>query len=178
MRIDSPDSFRGPEPRFRASIATANLAALVLLLACSASYAQDGSDFQRWNLVVGIGYGNPSGHVQVRENQIEGTRLDFGSGLGVDHMSNMDLRIGFALDPDRSVQLVLQNYDLTGSTLLSQDVNFNGATFAAGTRLKTVTSFPAFLRATLFYQQTLVHFGNGGTFSGRVDSPSTRSISD
>lgn len=163
----SPASSRGAKPRLRASIATASLAALVLLLACSASYAQDDSDFQRWNLALGIGYGKPSGHVQVRENQIEGTRLDFGSGLGVDHMSNIDLRVGFAFDADRSVQLVLQNFDLTGSTPLSQEVNFNGATFAAGTRLKTVTRFPAFLRATLFYQQTLVHFGNGGTFSGR-----------
>lgn len=137
-------------------------------LVCGIANAQDAGSFTHWQVSLAAAYGNPSGYVQVRENQIEGTRLDFGSGLGVNHMSDEALRVAYRIDPDQSVQLVLQNYSLTGSTVLPQDVDFNGATFSAGTRLRTVTHFPDFLRATLFYQRTLSQFANGGSLSGRA----------
>lgn len=160
-----PPSNRFPNLR-RAGILC--LVAAVPYLTCGIANAQDAAGFEHWQVALNVGYGDPSGYVQVRENQIEGTRLDFDSDLDVNHMSDVALRVAYRIDPDQSVQLVLQNYTLTGSTMLPQDVNFNGATFAAGTRLRTVTRFPDFLRATLFYRRTLSQFTNGGSLSGRA----------
>ena len=154
--------------RFARIMGTRVAIAWLTLCACGIGHAQDSNDLARWSIALAGGYGDANGHVQVRENQIEGTRLDFGSGLGVHRLSDMDLSVRYRFDTDQSVQLDLRNYNLTGSTLLSRNVYFNGATFAAGTQLHTVTSFPNFLRATLFYQRTLSHFGNGGTLSGRA----------
>ena len=137
-------------------------------LACGIANAHEAESFAHWQVALTLGYGDPSGYVQVRENQIEGTRLDFGSGLGVNHLSGEALQIAYRIDPDQSVQMVLQNDTLSGSTVLPQDVYFNGATFAAGTRLRTVTHFPDFLRATVFYQRTFSRFPNGGSLSGRA----------
>jgi len=160
-----PPSSRFPNLR-RAGILC--LVAAVPYLTYGIANAQDADSFAHWQVALAMGYGDPSGYVQVRENQIEGTRLAFGSDLDVNHMSVEALRVAYRIDPDQSVQLVLQNYTLTGSTVLPQDVNFNGATLAAGTRLRTVTRFPDFLRATLFYQRTLSQFANGGSLSGRA----------
>jgi len=153
------------------------LVAAVPSLTCGIANAQDAAGFAHWQVSLDVGYGDPSGYVQVRENQIEGTRLDFGSDLDVNHMSDETLRVAYRIDPDQSVQLVLQNYTLTGSTMLPQDVNFNGATLAAGTRLRTITRFPDFLRATLFYQRTLSQFSNGVHCPAALVSPSRASPS-
>lgn len=140
----------------------------VAYLVSGVANAQDAGSFAHWQVALAVGYGDPSGYVQVRENQIEGTHLDFGSDLGVNHMSDEALRVAYRIDPNQSVQFVLRNYTLTGSTVLPENVDFNGATFAAGTRLRTLTHFPDFLRATLFYQRALSQFANGGSLSGRT----------
>ncbi|HEX5352962.1 MAG TPA: hypothetical protein VFW60_02680 [Rhodanobacteraceae bacterium] len=160
-----PPSNRLPNLR-RAAILC--LVAAVPYLTCGIANARDAASFAHWQVALDVGHGDPSGYVQVRENRIEGTRLDFGADLDVNHLSDEALRLAYRIDPDRSVQLVLQNYTLTGSTMLPQDVNFNGATLAADTRLRTVTRFPDFLRATLFYQRTLSRFANWGSLSGRA----------
>ena len=144
------------------------LVAAIPFLACGVANARDSESFAHWRVALTLGYGDPSGYVQVRENQIEGTRLDFGSDLGVNHLSNEALHVAYRIDPDQSVQMVLRNCTLSGSMVLPQDVHFNGATLAAGTRLRTITHFPDFLRATVFYQRTFSQFPNGGSLSGRA----------
>lgn len=159
---------RLPSNRF-SSLHRAGILCLVAAVSyptCGTANAQDAGHFAHWQVALAIGYGDPSGYVQVRENQIEGTRLDFGSDLDVNHLSNEALHVAYRIDPDQSVQMVLQNYALSGSTVLPRNVNFNGATLAAGTRLRTVTRFPDFLRATVFYQRALSQFANGGSLSG------------
>lgn len=170
MHTDGVPARRRSQPRLRRSAATLLFVAAMCAL-CTVSrpaYAQDGEAFRHWVVSVDGAWGKPSGHVQVRENQIEGTRLRFGPDLGIGDMSWESLWLQYRFDPDRSMQLILQNYTLTGSKLLPQNVNFNGATLAAGTVLSTVTRFPEFLRATAFYQGTLSHKAGGGILSGRV----------
>jgi hypothetical protein len=117
--------------------------------------AQGSEGFAHWTIALEGKYGAPSGHVQVRENRIQGTRLNFGSDLGVNDIWTAGFDLGYRFDTDNSLRFALQNETLICSKRLPQEVNFNGATLAGDTTLKTVTRFPNFLRTTLFYQHPL-----------------------
>jgi hypothetical protein len=125
-----------------------------------------------WTLRVGYEQGVPSGWVQVRENQIDGTHLSFGSDLGVHVVSS--IAVG-SMRPIGSgtVGVSVTATTLRGSTLLSQPVYFNGSTLMAGTVLKTRTEAGDFLRVVIDYAHRLARVGAHGELIGRAGLDAT-----
>ncbi len=104
--------------------------------------------------------GTPTGWVQVRETQIEGTRLNFRGDLRVDRAWTGEFAVRY-LRGRNTLRFVVQSYALDGTTTLPGDVRFNGATLAGGTPLATRTRFPWFFRATLTRERDLAAMGGG-----------------
>ena len=116
-----------------------------------------------WEISLEGGVGVPQGAVQVRENEIEGTRLDLRHDLGVRTWESLGLeavrRFGAASD----LRLSFGALFLGGSTTLPSDVFFNGCTLQGGTSLDTR---PLFLRVNALYERTVASLAGGG----RVDA--------
>jgi hypothetical protein len=135
-------------------------AAIIACLASPAGWTAAAQDAPapHWELSGGIRGGAPTGWVQVRENAVAGTRLDFGAGLNVHSLWSADLRAEYRFDARTSLALTVTGLALDGSTTIPQDVNFNGTTLAAGTTLTTATGFPHWMALTLAATRRVAQF--------------------
>lgn len=100
-----------------------------------------------------IEFGNRTGFigsdsfVQVRENAVNGTRLEF-PRLGL-HAANVPfLRSTYWVNARNALAARLRYFVLDGSHSLAAPVNFNGATLAAG---QTIRTQPLWYSVGLFY---------------------------
>ncbi len=132
------------------------------LLATAPARADNG-----WDLSVLAEVGSPGGWVQVREGDIQGTRLGIGNDLDINRMTTLRLRAIRSYSDLDEVHLGLATSTLDGSAMIDTPVNFNGATIAPG-RLDTVTHFQDFLALDASYWRRLVGFDNGGGIWGSV----------
>lgn len=108
----------------------------------------------------------PTGWVQVREREIEGTRLWFQPDLSVRHTHAYEIGGAYHLSDRTTFRLTVASNALDGRVTLPNDVTFNGATLAGGSTLVTRTHFPNFLRMTLTGERRLASIGGRGTLSG------------
>lgn len=119
-----------------------------------------------WDAGAFFETGSPGGWVQVRENQIEGTRLGFRQDLGAGSLHTV--AVGADLHPGRRTEwaILLESHSLSGRAVLPHSVNFNGATLAANSTLLTQTTFPSFLQVTVTARRRLASLPNGGSVRG------------
>jgi hypothetical protein len=120
-----------------------------------------------WDLSVFAEVGSPGGWVQVRENEIQGTRLGISDDLDVNRMTTLRLRAIRTYSDVDEVHLGFSASMLDGNATIDAPVTFNGATIAPG-RLDTVTHFQDFLAFDASYWRRLVGFDNGGGIWGSV----------
>src|SRR5690348_10802948 len=148
---------------FRSHLASAaSLSLAVGLMAAVPARADNG-----WDLSVLAEVGSPGGWVQVRENEIQGTRLGISDDLDVNHMTTLRLRAIKTYSDVNEVHLGFATSMLDGSATIDTPVNFNGATIAPG-RLDTITHFQDFLTFDASYWRRLTGFDNGGGIWGSV----------
>jgi len=118
-----------------------------------------------WELSVGGQVGVPRGYVQVRENQIRGTRLQLHRDLGIDTSESLTLGAAYHLTALDALRLTFDSVFLYGSSRLPTEVEFNGTTLRAGTDIDTR---PEFFRLTALYERRLLALGRGGYLAGHV----------
>ena len=109
--------------------------------------------------------GVPRGDVQVRENQIRGTRLQLHRDLGIDTSESLTLGAAYHLTALDALRLTFDSVFLYGSSRLPTEVEFNGTTLRAGTDIDTR---PEFFRLTALYERRLLALGRGGYLAGHV----------
>jgi hypothetical protein len=127
---------------------------------------------RRWTLRVGYEQGSPSGWVQVRENQIDGTHLAFGPDLGVHAVSAVAVGLRRTAGSG-SFGVTVTATTLRGSTRIARPVFFNGTTLTAGSVLKTRTEAGDFLRVVIDYAHPLARVGSSGELIGRAGLDAT-----
>lgn len=120
-----------------------------------------------WHLAASAEQGTPGGWVQVRENDIQGTRLGIHGRLGVNHMQTIRLRAWTPLSDVSELHLGFATSRLGGHTTLADPVYFNGTTVAPG-RLDTATGFQDFIAFDAAWWRRLLTFGRGGQLWGSV----------
>jgi opacity protein-like surface antigen len=121
----------------------------------------------RWELSLSArGAAAPSGWVQVREGDIEGTRLALRHDLGVRSTQTYELGAAYHLSDRTALRLSVLSNSVRGRVTLPSDVVFNGATLAGGSPLVTRTDFPNFMRVTLAGEHRFATVGGSGTLSG------------
>ncbi len=125
-----------------------------------------------WTLRVGYEQGSPSGWVQVRENRIDGTHLEFGPDLGVHAVSAVAVGVRRSAGAG-SFGMTVTATTLRGSAFIAQPVYFNGTTLTAGTVLKTRTEAGDFLRVVIDYAHPLARVGARGELIGRAGLDAT-----
>ena len=134
----------------------------------AASLPAQSTEPPKWQIGFGAALGTPGGWIQVREWDIEGTRLRFRRDLNVARIHELELRAEYHARPGRGIGLTLASWALNGSTRLPADVLFNGTTLAGGSILTTRTDFPNFLRITLDGWWPLARLGRHGSVSWSV----------
>ena len=159
-----------PRVRGLARVAFLFICSRPSLAACAGSMASDSP----WELSVGGQVGVPRGYVQVRENQIRGTRLQLHRDLGIDTSESLTLGAAYHLTALDALRLTFDSVFLYGSSRLPTEVEFNGTTLRAGTDIDTR---PEFFRLTALYERRLLALGRGaisrGTSASRMSfSPS------
>lgn len=112
-----------------------------------------------WEVSLDTRIGVPRGYVKVRENEIQGTRLELHRDLGIDVSEVVAAGAAYHLDSRSAVRASFETVFLYGSATLPRDVFFNGATLAGGT---TVRSRPEFFRMNIDYERDLVALARGG----------------
>lgn len=118
-----------------------------VMMALTASWPLPGAaDSASWTASVGIEAGTPGGWVQVRENAIQGTRLDFHQDLGVSHITSQDMTLRYAPDDSDFWAFTLKSYTLDGTAVPMHDVYYNGTTLEAGKGLSATTHLPDYLQ--------------------------------
>lgn len=138
-----------------------------VLFSAAAAPAQSSSQ-PTWQIRIGAALGTPDGWIQVREREIEGTRLRFRRDLNVRRVHTFELRAEYHPRPGSGFGLTLTSWALNGTATLPADVLFNGTTLAGGTALTTDTDFPDFVHITIDAWRRLSQIGNGGCLSGSV----------
>ena len=119
-----------------------------------------------WDLSVLADVGSPSGWVQVRENEIEGTRLHFGD-LDVNTMPGLHFHADKTFSDVSELHLGFSTFMLDGSTTIDEPVFFNGATIAPG-KLETRTRFQDFMEFDAAYWHRFTGFDRGGGIWGSI----------
>ncbi len=138
---------------------------LLLGVAASACAQTKALAANQWEVSVEGFAGIPDGTVQVRENQIVGTPLSLRHDLGVQSVWGLNLEAVRGLSASSWLRLEADAVFLRGSTVLPNDVFFNGCTLEGGTTLDT---HPDFFRLTALYEKRFVEFENGGWLSGEA----------
>jgi hypothetical protein len=133
----------------------------VFVPAATPAHADNG-----WDLSVLAEVGSPSGWVQVRENEIEGTRLHF-DDLDVNTMPGLHFRADKTFSDVSELHLGFSTFMLDGNTTIDEPVNFNGATIAPG-KLETRTRFQDFVEFDAAYWHRFAGFGQGGGIWGSI----------
>ena len=141
-----------PRPH-HVGLATLLLAAGLILPMCSRADSP-------WDVTIYAETGSPGGWVQVRENEIEGTRLHIDNDLDVNEMTTLRARATRWFSDDDQLRFGVAASMLDGSATLAEPVVFNGTTVAPG-KLDTVTHFQDFLEADVAYWHRLAAFDNG-----------------
>ena len=152
--------------RVRAVVPVAVLCGCALWSRPSAAQLPQRQPVFAWDAGAFFERGSPEGWVQVRENQIEGTRLGFRRDLGARSWQTVAVRA--ELHPGRRTEwtILLESHSLSGTAALPHEVNFNGATLAANSTIFTRTTFPSFLQATVTVRRRFASLANGGTLRG------------
>jgi hypothetical protein len=119
-----------------------------------------------WHWTASVETARPTGWVQVRENDIEGTQLNF-SDLGVRRRNAFRLDMVKTVSPRAEWNLSVATYALDGTTTIPQPITFNGATIAAGP-LRTATHYTHFLEFDGSYRRRFLTFGERGGLWGSV----------
>jgi len=123
--------------------------------------AQDSARAPRWELAAEFRAGAPSGWVQVRENSVAGTRLEMGPTLDVHRIAAAELSATLHPGGPTRVEFSIASFTLDGTATPSRNIDFNGATLAAGAPLATRTDFPHYLAFTVTGTHDVAHPGNG-----------------
>lgn len=114
-----------------------------------------------WQVGLAAADGTPSGVVQVRENRIEGTRLDLRNTLGVSHVTSLRLSAIHRLGSRSELHLWLSITQLDGSGVLTDTAYFNGATLSPGP-VSSNTHYLDDWRLTADYWRRVLRFRSGG----------------
>ena len=120
-----------------------------------------------WRVGLSGEGGVPGGWVQVRENAIQGTRLDIHHGLGVQQMQTLRLLAWRPLSDVSQLHVGFATSNLDGEATTGVPVTFNGTPVAPG-RLGAVTHFQDFIAFDASYWRRLFDFGDGGRLWGSV----------
>lgn len=151
--------------RFSVHARVGRVAALGLLAGFFAGASASAAEAWRWS--VSLESARPSGWIQVRENDLEGTRLYFRDDLGVDRRNGVRFAATKTLSARSRWQWSLATYTLDGTTVLPAPIAFNGATIAPGA-LRTATDYTHFLKFDASYWRRLTTFRKGGGLWGSV----------
>jgi hypothetical protein len=107
-----------------------------------------GDSASSWAFSLDGGAGAPAGWVQVRENELAGTRLLFRNDLRVRRAWTVRGSATRRLGARTVLDVALEGWSLQGTAVPRSDVMFNGATLAADSVLHTRTGFGDFLQLT------------------------------
>ncbi len=140
--------------------------ALVVIAAATHSAAgqraaSDSVPAKRWEILADVRGGVPTGFVQVRENAVAGTRLDFRNSLAIHSLWAAAVEVDWLPDARTRISFAVTSVSLWGESVPSHDVYFNGTTLAAGSRLVTSTEFPNFVAATITGSRRIAGIGKG-----------------
>lgn len=125
------------------------------------------ADDTSWHLQLSGEWSAPSGWVQVRENQIQGTRLHFSDDLNVNDMQTIRLQAWKPFSDVSELHLGFATNQLLGSSSTDVPVYFNGTTIAPG-HLDTATHFQDFIAFDASYWHRLIDVGQSGSLYGSV----------
>jgi hypothetical protein len=125
------------------------------------------ADASQWRWTAALETAQPTGWVQVRENDIEGTRLSFGNDLGIRRRNGFRLDTFKTASPGAEWQLSVATYTLDATTTITAPITFNGATIAPG-QLRTATHYTHFLEFDGSYRRRFLTFGERGGLWGSV----------
>jgi len=113
---------------------------------------------------VDLQYADAGGHVQVRENDLEGTRLDL-DDLGIGHAAVGAFEYGRRLSDVSSLRFRLRWFDESGRSTFPGDIAFNGGIYQGGASLKSTAKLGDF---GFLWQRDLLQFGSGGRLQGLI----------
>ncbi len=125
------------------------------------------ADDTSWHLQLSGEWSAPGGWVQVRENDIQGTRLHLSDDLDVNDMQTIRLQAWKSFSDGGELHLGFATHQLQGRSSTDVPVYFNGTTVAPG-RLDTATHFQDFIAFDASYWHRLVDVGRGGSLYGSV----------
>lgn len=140
---------------------------VVLLLLCLPPGVAAQADDAAWHIQLTGEFSAPNGWVQVRENQIQGTRLHFGNDLNVNDMQTIRLQVWKPFSDVSELHFGFSTSQLLGTSSTDVPVYFNGTNVAPG-HLDTATHFQDFLAFDASYWHRLAGFGQGGQLWGSV----------
>lgn len=123
-----------------------------------------------WHVNLDGGSGIPSGYVQVRENQIEGTPLSLRGDLGVTRTERLSVGAVRSLGGRGQLHLWLGATRIRGRSVLSRTAYFNGTTLAPGP-ISSQTGFQDDWQLRASYWYRLYGFASRGGIwlSGGLD---------
>ncbi|MCX7919175.1 MAG: hypothetical protein N3A72_06125 [bacterium] len=76
-----------------------------------------------------------SGKAQVTESGLVGTEIDLVSDLGFEDQDFPEARITWSPGPRQKIRIALTQFDYDGDKVITRNINFNGETYPAGTRV-------------------------------------------
>ena len=121
-------------------------------------------DARKHAFTFDLQYADVSGYVQVREFDLDGTRLAL-NDLGIDHALVVTLGYEQRLSNVSSLRFRLRWFDESGHGSFPEEIDFNGGTYQAGATLTSTAQLADFV---FLWQRDLLHFGHGGRFQGLV----------
>lgn len=125
------------------------------------------ADDLSWHIALAGELSSPGGWVQVRENEIQGTRLHLDNDLNVNDMQTIRLLAWKPLNDVSELHFGFATNQLDGNSHTDVPVYFNGTTIAPG-RLDTATRFQDFIAFDASYWHRLIDVGEGGQLWGSV----------
>jgi hypothetical protein len=120
-----------------------------------------------WHLSLAGELSSPNGWVQVRENNIQGTRLHFGSDLNVNNMQTIRLLAWKPFSEWSELHFGFSTSQLIGHSSTDVPVYFNGTTIAPGP-LSSATHFNDFIAFDASYWHRLTMVGHDGELWGSI----------
>jgi hypothetical protein len=111
-----------------------------------------------------------SGHAKVDAEGISGTKIDFGSDLDIDDESYPVIEAFVGLGKHR-LTAAYYNADYSGTRTMTQDITFNGTTFAVGTPVASRLEYDVYDVMYRYDVLDLENFLAGGSLGlvGRVE---------
>jgi hypothetical protein len=121
-----------------------------------------------WNWEVDLARGVPGGFIQVRENSVDGTRLPFGPALGFDSFPRLRLEAVDNKEPGGVLVLRLDFARISGETVFSKPVYFNGVELAAGQPVTSIANWDNYWQFTMLYRHRLLGGRRGASLAGEI----------